>query len=270
MNTIELIGIIVGSIATILGGVWFIVNKAFNFGKTSHRIDLIDQRTSKANCEAHDESINKLKECNLPKRVEVLENKTANAKCEAHDESINKLKECNLPKRVEVLENKTANAKCEAHDESIDKLKENIGKIFEVLASIKSILVYEHKEASEILNVKNSPSQLNEFGNLILKEINGLEFIDNNKDFLISKIDDDNHRTALDVENAAFMACVACSSREEFDYIKIFIYNSPTYDIKNKEGQDKKHDLSLGDVCFALSIPLRDLYLSLHPEIPTE
>lgn len=39
MATIEIIGACVGIVATVLGGVWFIVNKAFGVGRFSHRID---------------------------------------------------------------------------------------------------------------------------------------------------------------------------------------------------------------------------------------
>ena len=65
MNIIELIGIIVGSIATILGGVWFMLYKAFNLGKVSHRMEEIEKKTSNADCKTHKESIEKIKEHNL-------------------------------------------------------------------------------------------------------------------------------------------------------------------------------------------------------------
>ena len=76
MNIIELIGIIVGSIATILGGVWFMLYKAFNLGKVSHRMEEIEKKTLNADCKTHKESIEKIKEHNLPQRVEQIEKKT--------------------------------------------------------------------------------------------------------------------------------------------------------------------------------------------------
>lgn len=35
----------------------------------------------------------------------------------------------------------------------------------------------------------------------------------------------------------------------------------------NELGEDKLYDITLGDVSFVLSLPLRDLYLEAHPEL---
>ena len=107
MNIIELIGIIVGSIATILGGVWFMLYKAFNLGKVSHRMEEIEKKTSNADCKTHKESIEKIKEHNLPQRVEQIEKKTLHADCEANNNIIKEIKEERLPQRVEQIEKKT-------------------------------------------------------------------------------------------------------------------------------------------------------------------
>ena len=194
---IELLGIIVGSIATILGGVWFMLYKAFNLGKVSQRMEEIEKKTSNADCKVHKENIEKIKEHNLPQRVEQIEKKVSHADCE----------------------------------------------------------------------VNNSPTKLTDFGNKILEELDGINFINDNKEYLIARLDEEKPRTALDVENSALMVFVNFCSSEKFDGIKNFIYNSPEYNIKDKNGCDKKYNLNLIDVYFILSIPLRDLYLELRPEI---
>ena len=89
MNIIELIGIIVGSIAIILGGVWFMLYKAFNLGKVSHRMEEIEKKTSNADCKTHKESIEKIKEHNLPQRVEQIEKKTTRLQVEGEQNSKN-------------------------------------------------------------------------------------------------------------------------------------------------------------------------------------
>ncbi len=349
--SIESIGIIIGSIATVIGGVWFVVYRAFNFGKTTQRIDEIEKRTAQANCESHKETIEKLKEHNLPQRIKTLENKVSGNKCESHDKSIEILKESlndtkyDFRKSVESLKyeirefkketkESLASIKKELNDfkqetrenfsainkdlsdfkqetrenfsainkdlsdfkqetrenfsainkdlsdfkqetrENISNLKKetnqntnNINSLKKDVSSIIELLTFKHKDALKFFALKHSPLQLNDFGNQLIEEIKGLNFINENKDFLISKIEKDNPRTALDVETSAFMACIACCSREEFDYIKDFIYNSPEYAVKDKDGRDMKYNLSLADICFVLSIPLRDMYLGLHPEI---
>ena len=327
---IELLGIIVGSIATILGGVWFMLYKAFNLGKVSQRMEEIEKKTSNADCKVHKENIEKIKEHNLPQRVEQIEKKVSHADCEVNNNIIKEIKEERLPQRVEQIEKKISHADCisikdlirqheitfnsiqhyiksinatlKRHDkyfEKIDKRFTNIDKRFtnidkkfdevdrkfdEVdkkfadvnmnikdltrdVISIKSFLSIKHKEDVDLVGLKNSPTKLTDFGNKILEELDGINFINDNKEYLIARLDEEKPRTALDVENSALMVFVNFCNSEKFDGIKNFIYNSPEYNIKDKNGCDKKYNLNLIDVCFILSIPLRDLYLELRPEI---
>lgn len=235
MNTVELISIIIASIATILGGVWFIVNKAFNFGKTTQRINEIDERT-----------------ITLQNDVTILKSDVAVLKTDV----------AVLKTDVAVLKTDVAALKTD-----VAALKIDVESLKREVFSIKNFLILKYEDALVFFSLKNSPLNLSDFGNLILKEINGMEFIHNNKESLFSKIDDEKPRTALDVETSALMTCLSYCNEEEFDNIKNFVYNSPEYSIKDNKGNDKKYILRLTDVCFILSIPLRDLYLSQHPEI---
>ncbi len=47
--------------SAVLGGVWFIVNKAFGAGRFSHRVDEVDKRTVHAVCESHGHDIDSIK-----------------------------------------------------------------------------------------------------------------------------------------------------------------------------------------------------------------
>ena len=40
--------------------------------------------------------------------------------------------------------------------------------------------------------------------------------------------------------------------------------------IKDTNGKEKSYDLSIPDICFVLSLPLRDMYLKDHPKIITD
>lgn len=35
-------------------------------------------------------------------------------------------------------------------------------------------------------------------------------------------------------------------------------------------GNKEAYSIIMGDICFVLSIPLRDMFLAEHPEVPTE
>lgn len=205
MNTLELIGIAVGIVATVLGGVWFILSRFFGFGKFSQRIEEIDSRTCKA--------------------------------------------------------------ACELHDRDIDSIKDSLKNVSDNIVKITSLLLLKYKDASKLFSVKNSPRQLNEFGKKVFGDIEGNEFLQANKEFLFAQIDVYNPQTALDVENAAHAACLVSADNEIFNRIKSIVYNSPSYKVKDIDGKEKDYDLTLPDVCFVLSVPLRDMYLKEHTEI---
>lgn len=206
MDIISIIGIIIPSIAAILAGVWFIVQRAFKSGINSNRLAEIEKRT--------------------------------------------------------------CNARCDLHSQDIDSLKQDIKEMKGDIIAIKSLLMMKHKNASNIFSIKSSPRRLNENGMKLLAAINGNEFLQKNKDFLFSKVDGYKPKTALDVENAANIACTTNIDNEIFNDMKYFVYNSPSFLIKDENGKECSYDISLSDICFVLSIPLRDMYLEAHVEIP--
>ena len=208
MFSIEIIGACAGIVATVLGGVWFIVNKSFGVGRFSHRIDEVDKRT--------------------------------------------------------------VNAACDLHGRDIDAMKSDMRTMKGDLVAIKSLLTMKHKDAASLFSVKNSPRKLNDIGKRVMDDMRGAEFLDAHKDFFFSLIDAYKPQTALDVENAAHAVCVASTNNDMFNGLKNFVYNSPSYIVKDANGQEKPYDLSLPDVCFILSLPLRDMYLKEHSEILTE
>lgn len=68
MNVIEIICTVIGTVATILGGVWYILSKVFKMGQTSGRIDNIEKSVTKLEnvmdrfpCNVHHDDITKIK-----------------------------------------------------------------------------------------------------------------------------------------------------------------------------------------------------------------
>lgn len=62
MGIIEVICLLVGAVATILGGVWFIIQRGFKSGVNRNRLEEIDRRTCNAQCDLHKNDIDSLKE----------------------------------------------------------------------------------------------------------------------------------------------------------------------------------------------------------------
>lgn len=172
-----------------------------------------------------------------------------------------------ISQRFENLDKRTRNADCDTHSKDIKEVKTLISSHDDDIKTIKDFLLMTNKKASVLFSVKNSPRQLNEIGNKVFADMKGENFLNQNKEYLFSQIDGYNPKTALDVENAAHAVCITSVDNEIFNGLKNFVYNSPSYKIIDREGNEKLYDLAMSDICFILSLPLRDMYLKIHPEI---
>ena len=214
MQTIEIIGIVIAAVATILTGVWFIVQKAQKFAVNEYRLDNLDKDAAKHRSES---------------------------------EEMKKDMLC-LKSDVSLLQREMSEVRVDIFD-------------------IKTILVKQFPNVLEAFSMKKSPRVLNELGNQIFSQINGAEFLETNKSFFFRLIDERKPKTALDVEISARVVCVESSNDDIFNDIKLFVYNAPSMTIPTDDGKSKRYDLSLEDICYILSLPLRDMYLEAHPDI---
>lgn len=208
MNTIEILCTVVAAVATILGGVWWIVRQAQKLAVNDYRLNKMESDVS-----------------SLKNDVSLLKSD------------------------VSSLKNDVSLLKLDMADMKAD------------ISGIKSVLIQKFPNAAEVFCMKKSPRVLNELGEKIFNQINGKQFLEDNKKFFFSKIDERKPKTALDVEYAANVACSANTDNDIFNDIKDFVYNAPSIMIPGDNGKERPYDITLGDICFILSIPLRDMYL---------
>jgi hypothetical protein len=134
------------------------------------------------------------------------------------------------------------------------------------ITKMKSILIQKYPTSATIFSIKMSPRKLNDLGAKLYADINGGKFIAKNKSALFEFITNSAPRVPLDVEQAALLACTSMVNTPAFNDMKNYIYNAATIELPD----GYKYDVSISDVCFVLSIPLRDMYLEAHPEINTK
>lgn len=189
-------------------------------------------------------------------RFKVLEEKTKDIDCSNKDF------------RIRTLETKTIHADCQNKNSKIDELssdmkqmKEDISSMKEDITAIKAVLIQRYPNAANVFSMKKSPRRLNKLGEEVFNQINGKDFLNEHKSFFFSKIDEMKPKTELDVENASNFACSAFTDNDIFNNIKDFVYNAPSLNIVDENGENKSYDITLGDVCYILSLPLRDMYL---------
>ena len=162
-------------------------------------------------------------------------------------------------KTVATLEKTLEKLPCSEREKEIQCIHDDV-------LSIKMFLAGKYKNAETIWGVKQSPTTLNENGATLYQNINGEKFLKENHDFFISKIEEKKPLTALDVETGAYEILIANTNRPIFNNLKYWVYESPSITLR-EDNETKKYIVNLYDVCYVLSIPLRDMYLQLHPEL---
>lgn len=142
-------------------------------------------------------------------------------------------------------------------ESKIDKVCDTVQEHTMALVEIYSILGYKYPKKRESFLQKNSPHKLTELGQKICNEIQGEKFLSDNRATLFEYIDEHKPQTRLDVEELAVQALFRQTSKPVFNYIKDYVYEAPAY----KDVDGEMSELTIGDICFILSIPLRDMYL---------
>lgn len=241
METIEIICTVIGAVATVLGGMWFMLEHAAKSAVKTYRLSQTEEKLSSLPCKEHETTL-----ATNDRHLEQIDNTLANVKGEIAD----------LKSEMADMKGEMANMKGE-----MANMKNDIWDMKEDIAAIKAVLVQKFPNAANVFSMKKSPRRLNETGEKLFADIHGEEFLQKNKDFFFSKIDAMKPKTALDVENAANFACSGYTDEDMFNDIKDYVYNAPSITIKDEDGKERLYDITLGDVCYVLSLPLRDMYL---------
>lgn len=181
----------------------------------------------------------------------------------------------------EKLENQINSLPCQEHKDVINMHAQQIGSASSLLnkisgqvellvnLTVSSTAMPKPASASDYTK-KASPRKLNTNGEKLYKDVKGDVFFQENEDFLLDEIGKLNPKTALDVENLSFAILRTHSDKDSFVGLKNWVYNAPVQALETEDGRVEKKEVSLDDVLYVLSIPLRDKYLAKHPEIKEE
>ena len=181
--------------------------------------------------------------------------------------------------RFEKVEDTIKELPCSKHDDlyhriveteeavkELPRLRYEINEIKQELVAIRTYLTVKDTDVENVFSKKHSPRELNEAGEKLYADIKGKEFLDKNKDILIQGIDKKTPKTALDVEESALEVLVSLIDNDMFIGMKNWVYNSSPRKVI-LDGVEKDYSISMNDVCFVLSLPLRNMYLDLYPEL---
>lgn len=190
---------------------------------------------------------------------------TAIVTWKAHD-WVNRVKnlETEMPNKADkkMLPCATNEKNIEKHNDFVEQIRNDINDIKSCINDVQTYLISKNSDAAPIFSRKNSPRQLNELGKKVYEEIKGEEFLEENKELFISSIANRNPLTDLDVEEYALSVLIENTNKPLFNGLKTWVYNSPSIQIPtDKDGGTKEYTITMNDICFILSIPLRDMYI---------
>lgn len=160
---------------------------------------------------------------------------------------------------------------CSEHQKLIHRASEDMREIKGMLAILTESVDFPsgkvYRKSERVYSRKHSPRALNEAGESLYARSGGKAFVEANLDALLAAIDRLKPLTALDVEADSVIALRQLSGTPRMNAVKDWIYNAPMEKITDVDGTVADYEITLGDVLFVCSIPLRDKYLALHPEI---
>lgn len=268
MDTIEIIGIAVSTIAIVLGGVWFIVRHAMNSAVDKHRLDSIEQKTNTLPCERNHDDIRQgiAENKAILKRMEDSDAKMKELPCDAHSNEIRSFMRSNETVAKEIIESKAERKELSTTlatlTGKVNQIDNTLNNTAAIVQNVSNWIMKKDNKMIDSLSQKNSPRKLNDLGIRILNEIRGTDFLNKHKETFFAWMAKYDLQTALDIENAAHAALFYNTSDPMFNDIKNYVYNAPSSTIIGKDGAEKIYNVSLEDVCFVLSLPLRDMYIS--------
>ena len=150
--------------------------------------------------------------------------------------------------------------KLDAVNKRLDKIESTIEEHTSAFVQIYTFIGQKYPKKGQVFSQKFSPKTLNDLGKKIFEEIQGQEFLDYNKNYLFGFIDNEKPLTKLDVEQQAMQALLSLTNNAIFNRLKDWIYEASTIDLPD----GSKYEIAIADVCYILSIPLRDMYISEH------
>ena len=134
------------------------------------------------------------------------------------------------------------------------------------LSSIQGFLRARYPVAFEPYDQRKNPRSLNEEGERLFNDMGGAGFLETHGPRLLNRMAEQHPKTPLDVEYEAQDALFYFFKDDMFNELKRWVYYSPMRKM-TIDGVEKDHEVTMEEVLFVLSLPLRDLYLELHPEI---
>lgn len=164
------------------------------------------------------------------------------------------------------------NSKSVAVDTQLTTLDTRLDNDEDILNTIAKWVIKQDETMIDDIMKKRSPYTLTNIGEQILDDSGARQVLEQCMAQYIADLEAKAPKTAYDVEDLAYDVLFKHSGDDAFKPIKDYLYLAPdpaTFYSEDK-GQEVEVRLSLMSVLRVMSLPLRDAYLNLHPELNPE
>jgi len=140
----------------------------------------------------------------------------------------------------------------------VPEIKSTLNKIHTGLTTLNQVLLEGTIIKQSCYSSGNSPRTVNELGKRVLAQSGANDLITTHADAWIRQLEERHPATLLDLEREAFRLILSRMNDADFVHVKNFAFEHPNFE---------NTPLSYTDILFPMSLELRDLYRSRHPEL---
>lgn len=157
-------------------------------------------------------------------------------------------------------------------EEQAKGLDNRLCRAEDTLASVTKWIIKQDKAMIDEFMQKRSPYTLTSVGEQLLRDSGANQVLEQCMPQYIADLEAKEPKTAYDVEDLAYDVLFRRSGDDAFKPIKDYLYLAPDpvtfYSAERRESVEVR--VSLIAIIKVMSLPLRDEYLRLHPELNPE
>lgn len=148
-------------------------------------------------------------------------------------------------------------------EKKIDLQAEKFNVLSVNISSLVAFLTTKYTDLQSGLFQSFSPIQLTPIGLEVLSKSGGQDYIKQHLAELITEMEKQNFKSALDVQNYASTLIINLFNTDGFIHIRNYIFQNPIY----KTGENSSVQINVPTINQVMGIHLRDMYFTKYPEL---
>lgn len=141
-------------------------------------------------------------------------------------------------------------------------LNNRMASVSHSINNLTIFLTSKHTDFNSSVFQSHSPIRITPLGMDILKQSGGENYVNSYLETLIDKMESQDFKSALDVQNYSTSLMMEELHTDEFISIRNYLFQNPVF-----RSSDKEIQLNAPSICNLMGVFLRDKYFEIHPEL---